>query len=92
MQHKQQGKEMRNQKGIKIAVRMDVLVKVGSSTAILSQECPNGASVFRGLWTITALAKSASSKLKSLSLSSRKGSDVVRIKGGQLLWERATKS
>lgn len=57
-----------------------------------SQECPNGACVFRGLWTMTALAKSASSRLNSLSLSSRKGSDVVRTKGVQLLWARATKS
>lgn len=57
-----------------------------------SQECPNGAWVFKGLWTMTAFAKSASSRLKSLLLSSRNGSDVVRTKGGQLLWERATKS
>lgn len=57
-----------------------------------SQECPNGACVFRGLWTMTALAKSASSRLNSLSLSSRKGSDVVRMKGVQLRWARATKS
>lgn len=56
------------------------------------QECPNGACVYRGLWTITALAKSASLRLNSLSLSSRKGSDVVRMKGGQLLWQRDTKS
>lgn len=56
------------------------------------QECPNGACVFRGLWTMTALAKSASSRHNSLSLSSRKGRDVVRTKGGQLLWQRDTKS
>lgn len=60
--------------------------------AFFSQECPNGACVFRGLWTMTALAKSASSRLKSLSFSSLKGSDVVRMNGGQLRWERATKS
>lgn len=47
--------------------------------------------MFRGLCTMTALAKSASSRLNSLSLSSRKGRDVVRTKGGQLLWQRATK-
>lgn len=57
-----------------------------------SQECPNGACVFRGRWTMTALAKSASSRLNSLSLSSRKGNDVVKMKGAQFLWARATKS
>lgn len=55
-------------------------------------ECPNGCSVFRGLWTMTACAKSASSRVKSLSLSSWAGSDVVRVNGGQFLWQRATKS
>lgn len=60
--------------------------------ARVGQECPNGACVFRGLCTMTALAKSASSRLNSLSVSSRKGRDVVRTKGGQLLWQRDTKS
>lgn len=85
-------KKWETKKASKLQSGWTCWLKLGAAEPVPSQECPNGASVFRGLWTITALAKSASSKLKSLSLSSRKGSDVVRMNGGQLLWERATKS
>ena len=46
----------------------------------------------RGLWTMTACARSASARLSSPSWSTLVGSEVVKTKGGQVLWQRDTKS
>lgn len=56
-----------------------------------SQEWPKGACVLRGLWTMTAFAKSASSKLWLSSLSSRNGRDVVRMNWASVVWACSTK-